>query len=43
MRKLLVPTFVALLMMGDGVADSGSDGPESNQTIAEVALLNIFT
>jgi formylglycine-generating enzyme required for sulfatase activity len=36
MRKLLVPTFVALLMTGDGVGDSGS---ESNQTIAEVAKI----
>ena len=31
MRKL----FVALLMAGGGVGDSGSDGSESNQTTAE--------
>ena len=37
MKKLPIVTFVALLMAGDGVGDSGSDGPESNQTTTETS------
>jgi hypothetical protein len=35
MKKLLAAMFVALLMVGCGGGDSGSGGPESNQTSAE--------
>ena len=35
MKKLLAATFVALLMVGCGGGDSGSDSPESNQSSAE--------
>ena len=37
MWKLHVAAFVALLMAGSGVGDSGPDGPESNQPTADVA------
>jgi len=35
MKKFLVTMFVALLMVGCGGGDSGSDSPESNQSSAE--------